>query len=87
MRLAMLIALALLTACKPSIVREPYPVDVVREVVKPIPATYTDPLPTPTLPKDITVKDLVLHIKEWQAFGETANEHRGKVRELSRGDE
>lgn len=32
------------------------------------------------------VRDLVEAIKAWQAFGKTANEHREKVGELSRGD-
>ena len=77
----------LLAGCKPEIVREPYPVEVVREVVRPIPAEYTDPLPEPALSSDsLTVRDLVEAIKAWQAFGKTANEHREKVGELSRGD-
>lgn len=82
------VGLLLLTGCtKPSIVREPYPVEVVREVAKPIPALYTDTLSPPVLPESLTVRDLVEHIKAWQAFGQTANEHRGKVRELGGGQQ
>ena len=81
----MLLSLAILAGCQAHTVREPYPVEVVREVVKPIPDAYTSELIPPDLPEHPTVLNLVEHIKAWQAFGKTANEHRAKVKELSRG--
>lgn len=77
----------LLAGCKPEIVREPYPVEVVREVVIPIPTEFTDPLPVPELPQGpLAVLSLVEHIKAWQAFGKVANDHRARVAELSKGE-
>lgn len=74
------------TACSPSIVKEPYPVEVVREVVIPQPREYTDPLPTPTLPQgELTCQHLADGWLEWAAFGKTANEHRAAVKKLSKG--
>ena len=74
------------TGCKQQTVREPYPVEIVREVVKPIPREFTTPLTYPTLPEGtITVLTLVEHVKAWQAWGKTANDHRARVAELSKG--
>jgi hypothetical protein len=73
---------------KPAIIKEPYPVDVVREVVIPIPEEYTRDLPMPALPEGpITVLHLVTAIKEWQAWGEVVLEHRARVKVLSAGQE
>jgi hypothetical protein len=76
-----------LTACtKPQIVKEPYPVEIVREVYREIPAEYTDQLQTPQLPEgEVTCQDLSIGWGEWQALGRVANEHRGKVGQLSEG--
>jgi hypothetical protein len=68
--------------CTPNIVKEPYKVTEVREVYRPIPDEYTRQLETPTLPDTITVLDLVNYAKAWQAWGRTANEHRGAVKKL-----
>lgn len=73
----------LLAGCTPSIVKEPYKVTEVREVYRPIPDDYTRELPTPELPDTITVLDLVTHIKAWQAWGKTANEHRSAIKRLT----
>ena len=75
-----------LVACAPKIVKEPYPVEVVREVVVPIPREYTRELATPELADcPCTGRDLADLIEAWKAWGKTANEHRAKVRDLSKG--
>ena len=80
-----LFGLLALTGCKPNMVLKPYPVEIVREVVKPIPREFTNELPPPTLPEGtITVLTLVEHVKAWQAWGKTANDHRKRVGELSK---
>lgn len=85
-RVVLTVAVALLCGCQPNMVREPYPVEVVREVVKPIPSVLTDELPTPSLPEGpLTVLALVEHVKAWQAWAKVANDHRQRVAELSKG--
>lgn len=85
--LAASIVILQVTACAPKVIKEPYPVREVREVYRPIPDEYTRALPTPKL-KDgsVLVEDLATLLKDWQAFGKTANEHRGKVKTLSEGE-
>jgi hypothetical protein len=75
------------TACSTqATIKQPYPVEVVREVVIPIPDEYTRELPVPKLPDGkLNGQDLVNHILEWKAFGRIANEHRAKVSALSKG--
>lgn len=85
-RVVLTVAVALLCGCQPNMVREPYPVEVVREVVKPIPTEFTDPLAVPELPAGpLTVLTLVEHVKAWQAWAKVANDHRQRVAELSKG--
>jgi hypothetical protein len=80
-----LCSLALVGCAKPAVVKEPYPVETVREVVIPIPDEYTRELPVPKLPDGkLNGQDLVNHILEWKAFGRIANEHREKVSALSK---
>jgi hypothetical protein len=89
-KLAVCALAALVTGCapKPQIVKEPYPVEVVREVYREIPAEYTDQLQTPQLPEgEVTCQDLSIGWGEWQAWGKTVNEHRAKVNQLSAGSE
>ena len=69
---------------KPSIIKEPYKVTEVREVYRPIPDEYTRKLAVPELQDRPTVRDLVIHIKAWQAWGKTANEHRAAVKKLTK---
>lgn len=83
LRLVQLGLVLALAGCSPAVVKEPYKVTEVREVYRPIPDEYTRELPTPELPDTITVLDLVTHIKAWQAWGKTANEHRSAVKKLA----
>jgi hypothetical protein len=81
-----LYSLAFVGCSTPAVIKEPYPVEVVREVVIPIPDEYTRELPTPKLPEvKLTGQDLVNHILEWKAWGKVVLEHRAKVEQLSKG--
>ena len=77
-----------LTGCtKPEVVKQYEPVEIVREVVVPIPATYTAPIQPPQWPDDpLIVKDLANQIQAWKDLLKCKiNPDRAHVAALSDG--